>query len=113
MPRVIHNLALNAAEAMPAGGLLTVLAVGDGDWVRLEVRDTGHGIPPHQQAEIWKPFVTFGKKNGTGLGLSIVQKIIKDHGGDISLFSEEGKGTTFTLRVPRGGPPEPSAAAGV
>ena len=113
MQRVIHNLALNAAEAMPAGGLLTVLAVGDGDWVRLEVRDPGHGIPPHQQAEVWKPFVTFGKKSGTGLGLSIVQKIIKDHGGDISLFSEEGKGTTFTLRVPRGGPPEPSAAAGV
>ncbi|MCX6908249.1 MAG: ATP-binding protein [Verrucomicrobia bacterium] len=103
MQRVIHNLALNAAEAMPKGGQLTVLAEYEGDWVRLEVRDTGQGIPQHQQAEVWKPFVTFGKKRGTGLGLSIAQKIVSDHGGTISLQSEVGKGTTFTIRVPRRG----------
>lgn len=109
MQRVITNLAHNAAEAMPKGGQLTVLAECEGDWVRLEVRDTGHGIPHQQQAEVWKPFVTFGKKRGTGLGLSIAQKIVTDHGGTISLQSEEGKGTTFTIRVPRRGPSGPMA----
>jgi len=110
MQRVIYNLALNAAEAMPKGGQLTVLAECEGDWVRMEVRDTGHGIPKHQQAEVWKPFVTFGKKRGTGLGLSIAQKIVSDHGGTISLQSEVGKGTTFTIRVPRRGPARPAAS---
>jgi len=109
MQRVITNLAHNAAEAMPKGGQLTVLAECEGDWVRMEVRDTGHGIPHQQQAEVWKPFVTFGKKRGTGLGLSIAQKIVTDHGGTISLQSEEGKGTTFIIRVPRCGPSEPTA----
>jgi signal transduction histidine kinase len=102
--RVIHNLALNAAEAMPKGGQLTITATSEGEHVRLEVRDTGHGIPQHLQAEVWKPFATFGKKRGTGLGLSIAQKIVGDHGGTIALQSEEGKGTTFTIRVPRRGP---------
>lgn len=109
MQRVIHNLALNAADAMPKGGQLTVLAECEGDWVRMEVRDTGQGIPPNQQEEIWKPFVTFGKKRGTGLGLSIAHKIVTDHGGTIALQSEVGKGTTFTIRVPRRGPPEQPA----
>ncbi|MBI5687013.1 MAG: cyclic nucleotide-binding domain-containing protein [Verrucomicrobia bacterium] len=107
--RVIHNLALNAAEAMPKGGQLIVCAECEGELVRLEVRDTGHGIPRHQQAEVWKPFVTFGKKRGTGLGLSIAHKIVSDHGGTISLQSEEGKGTTFIIHVPRHGPAEPPA----
>ncbi len=107
--RVIHNLALNAAEAMPKGGELTVSAACEGGSVRLEVRDTGHGIPQHLQAEVWKPFVTFGKKRGTGLGLSIAHKIVSDHGGTISLQSEEGKGTTFTIRVPHHGPSERTA----
>jgi signal transduction histidine kinase len=109
MQRVIHNLALNAADAMPKGGQLTVLAESEGDWVRMEVRDTGQGIPPHQQVEVWKPFVTFGKKRGTGLGLSIAQKIVTDHGGTITLQSEVGKGTIFTIRVPRRGPPDQPA----
>lgn len=109
MQRVIHNLALNAAEAMPQGGQLTVVAQCEGDWVCMEVRDTGQGIPQQRQAEVWKPFVTFGKKRGTGLGLAIAQKIVGDHGGTITLRSEVGKGTTFTIRVPRCGPAEPVA----
>ncbi|MBI5397054.1 MAG: cyclic nucleotide-binding domain-containing protein [Verrucomicrobia bacterium] len=102
--RVLYNLATNAAEAMPRGGRLTVTADRDGDHVRIEVADTGCGIAPHQQEQIWQPFVTFGKKNGTGLGLPIAKKIVEDHGGTITLRSELNVGTTFTIRLPLHGP---------
>lgn len=102
--RVLYNLANNAAEAMPRGGRLTVTADRDGDHVRIEVADTGCGIAPHQQEQVWQPFVTFGKKGGTGLGLPIAKKIVEDHGGTITLRSELNVGTTFTIRLPMRGP---------
>lgn len=98
--RVIYNLAINAADAMPGGGALRLHAVREGDVVQIEVTDNGCGIPLESQEKVWQPFVTMGKKHGTGLGLPIARKIIEDHGGTISLQSEVGKGTTFIIRLP-------------
>ena len=66
--------------------------------------DTGCGIAPHQQEQVWQSFVTFGKKNGTGLGLPIARNIVEDHGGSITLHSELNVGTTFTIRLSLRGP---------
>ncbi|HKD76310.1 MAG TPA: ATP-binding protein, partial [Ktedonobacterales bacterium] len=68
--------------------------------VEIEIGDTGVGIPPERLQEIWEPFKTFGKKQGTGLGLAIVKQIVEAHGGTITVTSEVGHGTTFTLRLP-------------
>jgi len=102
--RVIYNLATNAVEAMPRGGRLAITAEPDGDHVRIEVADTGCGIAPHRLEQVWRPFVSFGKKNGTGLGLPIARKIVEDHGGTITVRSELNVGTTFTIRLPVRGP---------
>ncbi|MBI5821632.1 MAG: cyclic nucleotide-binding domain-containing protein [Verrucomicrobia bacterium] len=98
--RVIYNLAINAADAMPEGGALRFHAARDGDMVHIQVTDSGCGIPPESQEKIWQPFVTMGKKHGTGLGLPIVRKIVEDHGGTITLQSKVGQGTTFAIRLP-------------
>lgn len=68
--------------------------------VEITIGDTGVGIPPERRQEIWEPFKTFGKKQGTGLGLAIVKQIVEAHGGTITIASEVGHGTTFTLRLP-------------
>ena len=98
--RVLYNLALNAAEAMPNGGTLAIRADRENNWARIDISDTGMGVPPHMLEQIWQPFVTFGKKAGTGLGLPIAKKLVEDHGGTISLESELHRGTTFTIRLP-------------
>jgi signal transduction histidine kinase len=71
--------------------------------VAIHVIDTGPGIPPEKHAEIFRPYVT-GRKGGTGLGLAVTRRIVEEHGGRIDLFSEVGKGTDFTVRLPVGGP---------
>lgn len=71
--------------------------------VEIEITDTGVGIPPERQQAIWEPFKTFGKgAGGHGLGLAIVKQVVEAHGGTITLASEVGRGTTFTLRLPAG-----------
>ena len=99
---VISNLISNAADAMLEGGRLTLRTRrGDGDQVVIEVEDEGEGITPENQARLFTPFFTtkpLGK--GTGLGLSIVYGIIKMHRGQISVQSELGKGTKFTVQLP-------------
>lgn len=98
--RVFQNLLGNAIEAMPGGGSLKVTADRDGTEVRVTVEDTGPGIPAAVMPQLFKPFVTAGKKNGMGLGLALSRQTILDHGGDLWVDRGAGKGARFLLRLP-------------
>jgi signal transduction histidine kinase/ActR/RegA family two-component response regulator len=115
--QLVMNLASNALHAMPEGGVLEIglarrtLAdpvhtrlseVPAGEWAVLEVRDNGEGIRPEVIDRIFEPFFTTKRAGrGTGLGLALVHSIVKEHGGAIDVVSEVGKGTTFTVWLPR------------
>lgn len=95
--RVLQNLIKNAVEAMPDGGTLRISTQPmDGGRIAVEVQDTGTGMSSETQQEIFTPYYTT-KDTGTGLGMAIVQRIITDHGGKISVTSEEGVGTLIRL----------------
>lgn len=96
--RAISNLVLNAIEAMPQGGTLTLRTRDDGDKVLVEVADTGTGLTADQCERIFTPYYT-SKQHGTGLGLAIVQSIVSDHKGRIRVQSEPGKGTSFIIEL--------------
>ena len=101
LQQVFLNLFLNARDAMPKGGWLTIATRVEGDEAIAEVADTGSGIPTEQLSRIYDPFFTtkeIGK--GTGLGLSITYGIVQEHGGTITCDSAVGQGTRFTLRLP-------------
>jgi len=98
--RVFYNIASNARDAMPQGGMLTLTTALDGDYVRIDFKDTGTGMPDEVKKKIFEPFMTYGKKHGTGLGMAIVKKVIDDHHGTIDIESEIGHGTTITIRFP-------------
>lgn len=97
--QVFINMLLNAAQAMPAGGTLTLTTRAAGPQLTVAIADTGTGIPPEHQRRIFDPFFTT-KERGTGLGLAVSYGIVENHGGRIDLESEPGKGTTFTIRLP-------------
>ncbi len=101
MREVLLNIILNAQDAMPEGGTLTVRTSADDTWVQAQVTDTGTGIAPEIMERIFEPFFTTKGEHGTGLGLAICHSIIQDHGGDILVESREGQGTTFTVQLPR------------
>lgn len=101
MERVFINLFTNAVEAMPVKGDLTVRIAPEGDVVKIHVSDSGAGMPENNLENIFEPFFTT-KNKGTGLGLAIAFNIVKKHNGHISVQSTQGKGTTFTITVPRG-----------
>lgn len=96
------NLLINATEALDGAGSISVLvdAPAERSQVRVLVEDTGHGIPPHVISKIFFPFFTT-KTHGTGLGLSLVQKIVLAHNGRIEVQSTEGRGTRFTVTLPK------------
>jgi two-component system sensor histidine kinase HydH len=98
--RVLINLFNNAVEAMPTGGTLTLAGYVELDAVRLELTDTGCGVPPEQMTLLFSPLHTT-KPEGTGLGLYLVQEIVSAHDGKIAVASELGVGTTFTITLPR------------
>jgi two-component system sensor histidine kinase PilS (NtrC family) len=103
--QVFWNLLINACQAMPQGGMLSVKAASfphaDDDtlWCEIEITDTGRGIEKEHLGKIFDPFFTT-KTGGTGLGLSIAYRIIEDHRGTISVESEPGRGTRFRIRLP-------------
>ena len=101
LQQVFLNLFLNARDAMPKGGWLSVSARVRGDEAVVEVGDTGIGIPPEHLARIYDPFFTTkGEGRGTGLGLSVTFGIVNEHGGTLSCESEPGQGTRFRLALP-------------
>jgi len=97
--QVILNLAKNAAEAMEAGGRLSIRTWREDGLAKVSVEDTGPGMSGKVLASIFNPFFTT-KARGTGLGLALSFRIMEDHGGDITVTSEEGKGSTFVLSLP-------------
>ena len=113
--QIIMNLAVNARDAMPQGGRITIRTESLPGWVELSVSDTGQGIPEELQAQIFEPFFTTKETGkGTGLGLALVRAIVEDSQGRISLDSHVGQGTTFRVQFPlRAGDPvaeaDPSA----
>ncbi len=109
LQQVALNLALNARDAMRSGGELSIRVEpaspagsnGKPRWARLLVSDTGEGIPLDLQERIFEPFFTTKPpEKGTGLGLAVIRRILDDHCGRISVESEPGKGTTFTIELP-------------
>jgi two-component system NtrC family sensor kinase len=119
LQQVFINLLNNAAESMEAGGVITLATrpLGD-DSIEIKVSDTGCGIPEENQGKLFTPFFTTkvpGK--GTGLGLSIIYGIIKMHRGQISVQSQVGLGTTFTvtlpIRLPSGAPTKTEGSSGM
>jgi signal transduction histidine kinase len=117
LARVIVNLAMNAIQAMPTRGTLSIATFlsNDSSKALLEVSDTGKGIPSENIDKIFEPLFTT-KAKGMGLGLALCRMLVQAHGGEIDVTSEAGKGTTFMLSLPldghssRGtGPGEPTA----
>jgi signal transduction histidine kinase len=98
--RVVSNLVLNAVDAMPEGGTVTMATRTEEGGVVIEVRDSGVGMTPEESARLFTPYYTT-KQHGTGLGLAIAQSVVSDHHGTISVESEPGKGSAFFLHLPR------------
>jgi len=99
MEQVLFNLYMNALQAMPDGGVLTIGCQVIPGWLELSVSDTGVGIPPDQFDRIFQPFFTT-KAHGIGLGLPITRRLIQDHHGQLLVESQFGYGTTITVRLP-------------
>ncbi len=100
LQQVFLNLLINARDAMTEGGRITIAASPAAPGVRITFGDTGPGIPAAIREKIFKPFFTTKGEKGTGLGLAICSKIIAQHGGTISVRSESGTGTMFTITLP-------------
>jgi PAS domain S-box-containing protein len=101
LQQVCTNLILNAIQAMPAGGQLTLLSLVDNDQIRIEVQDTGCGISPENMRKIFTPFFTTKREvKGVGLGLAVAYGIIQRHKGKIAVQSKEDEGTTFAIYLP-------------
>ena len=98
--RLLSNVIKNSVEAMSKDGVLTLRVWKDGDFLEIEVADTGKGIPEDVLDRIYEPFVTHGKSGGTGLGMAIAKSVVEGHRGTIAMESEVGVGTTCRIRLP-------------
>jgi len=97
--RILINLLSNSVQAMPKGGKITLEATADGNKVRLNVKDTGQGIPDDVKTKLFKPLITT-KSKGQGLGLVVVKRLVEALGGTVTFESEVGRGTKFTVDLP-------------
>jgi signal transduction histidine kinase len=109
--RVLANLMLNAMDAMPEGGRITVRTRAAVERVIIEVSDTGVGLTPEESERLFTPYYTT-KQHGTGLGLAITQSVIADHQGTIAVQSAPGRGTTFHIELPMRHPETKTAERG-
>ncbi|GAA5494101.1 sporulation kinase E [Rubritalea halochordaticola] len=101
MQQAFYNIIRNSAQALPAsGGILTIFSKYNDYEVTMSFRDNGSGISPEHMGALYEPYRTT-KKAGSGLGLLIVRRIIREHGGELEVESEEGKGTIVTIHLPR------------
>ncbi len=107
MERVFFNLLSNAVEAMPEGGGVRISAEADNGGVTVCVEDTGPGISPEVRDQLFQPFASFGKKGGLGLGLALARQTVLDHGGEMWVESEPGRGARFYVRLPLETAPAP------
>jgi signal transduction histidine kinase len=98
--RAFVNLVGNSLEAMPEGGQVRISALLENGSALIQVEDTGPGIAPEIRANLFQPFVTAGKRNGLGLGLALTRQTVLEHGGDMWVASEPGRGARFFLRLP-------------
>jgi len=98
--RAFQNVVLNALDAMPAGGTLTLRTSDLDGKIRVEIADTGNGLTAEESARLFTPYYTT-KAQGTGLGLAIVQSVVSDHHGTVSISSEEGRGTAIRIDLPQ------------
>jgi signal transduction histidine kinase len=98
--QVFFNLVKNAMEAMEPGGRLSILARKDDDFVYLQFSDTGSGISEEELSKVFQAYYTT-KTDGHGLGMMIVQRIMREHGGQINIESRKGVGTAITLQFPQ------------
>ena len=98
LEQVFLNLALNAMAAMPKGGTLTFCISNQEDSIRIDVADTGNGIPPEIQSRVFDPYFTT-RNDGTGMGLALCDKIVRQHDGSID-FQSSSRGTEFTVTLP-------------
>lgn len=111
LERVFHNLLLNACEAVPAeSGCIEVNTRQTASGLEIEVGDNGCGIPDDIRTKLFQPFVTSGKDNGIGLGLAVVQKIIQDHGGQVSVARTGIEGTVLRFCLPAARPDAKAAS---
>jgi len=111
LERALYNLLLNACEAAPSKeGKVRVAISRTGSWVTIAVADNGPGIAEPIHDKLFHPFVSYGKENGTGLGLAVVQKIVQDHGGEVSVERTADAHTVFRITIP-GRAPQGSADA--
>ncbi len=106
---ILGNLLSNAIKFTPEGGRVVVSGASEGELVTFAVEDTGIGIPPEEHASIFDKFhqvgnTTKGVREGTGLGLAITKRLVQMHGGTITVESEPGRGSRFTVTLPREGP---------
>jgi signal transduction histidine kinase len=99
MRRVFLNLTLNAVDAMPKGGTLTIANTRSDDNVHITFKDTGEGMTTEALAKIWSPLFTTRAK-GMGFGLPVAKRLVEAHGGSISVETKLGKGSTFTVTLP-------------
>jgi len=97
--QVFYNLIRNAAQSMPKHGILRIKIEGNAEWVVISFADNGSGISVEDLPRVFEPYFTT-KENGSGLGLIIVQRIVREHGGELELESNRGRGTTMRIKLP-------------